>query len=241
MDQLPLGMSGSLREPPYTLAQATIVAHAFLAYYQDEPTGCLVHLPGVPLVTVPYLLESTHERTVGLKGLTALLETSERPGTARHLFGEDLHVLRWALRVEKDPNLLVGWLYAATFSDLTGIEEAVMDLAEAGATPQIQAGAMIALLLGLPDRILHAYDPRVRALAQAAILADDAIVREQGQWLLSRADAVASGQPSTTPGEPKPAPLPTVPIDWPRTGLAVLGAIALLATGIAAHHRWARS
>ncbi len=233
--QLPLDAGAGL-VLPFSLTEATAVSAALLAYYEDEPTGCFVWLPRSPLVTVPYPLAATSTRETALRGILPILETSEKPTTARHLFGTDLRTLRWALRIEKNDNLLVGWLYAATFTDLNGIEDAVMDLAEQGATPQIRAGALVALLIGLPDRILKAYDPRVRALATAAAEASDTLVREQGRWLLSRADAVASGTP-TTPGTPLPRP-PSTPISWEKPALVALWTAVAIVGGIAVRRHW---
>lgn len=237
-DQLPLDAMAGL-SLPLSLTEATAVSGALQALYQDEPSGCFVRLKRAPLVTVPYPLENASVRETALHGILDILKTSEKPTTARHLFGADLSTLRWALRSEKDPNLLVGWLLVATFSDLNGIEDAVMDLAEQGATPQIRAGAIVALLFGMPDRILKAYDPRVRALATAAADASDALVREQGRWLLARADAVASGS-TTTPGVPLPHP-PTTAVAWEKPGLVALWAAVAIVGGIAIRRHWPRS
>lgn len=237
---LPLTVAGTflVTPPAYSLTQATAVAQAMQAFYEDEPDNCFVTLPTsspLPNTPIQYPLELAAQREAALHGILSVLEPGEKPATARHLFGSDLKVLRWALRSEKVANLLVGWLYAATFSDLNGIEEPVMALAESGATPQVRAGALVALLLGMPDRILKAHDPRVRALAQAAADATDTLVREQGQWLLARANAVASGTPAS------PGTLPTPPvfaggIYWP--GVAIVGAAVAVVGGLILRRRW---
>lgn len=201
IDALPFTASGLVKDPPFTLAQATAATQA-LDLYNTRPIveDCWVVLPSKSPATafsIPNPLRNAEQRGRLLLGIVRYLESANSDTVASYLFGSGLQVIEHGLRSEIEDDVRVGWLAAASMTNLAGIEDAVMDLAEVNWSERMRA-ASILVLSNAPGATIRAYATRLRAIAEAARNSMDSSVRTAGTKLLGWLQVQTAGDVAPT-------------------------------------------
>lgn len=203
IDALPFTTAGLVKDPPFTLSQATAAAQA-LDLFNTSPLveDCWVRLPNKnPFgFSIPNPLRNTEQRGRLLLGILRYLEDSDSDTAAAYLFGPNLQVIEHGLRSEIEDDIRVGWLAAATMTNLAGIEDAVMDLAEIDWSERVRAAAIL-VLSNAPGATVRAYAARLRTIADATKDSMDSSVRSAGTKLLGWIQVQTAGDVApATPG-----------------------------------------